>query len=84
MAAADVLDALISQRLYKDPLTVSEAMEVFKKSKGLHFEPCIADAVINCEQIITLIDKDFKTNESETNAAEIQWWHRYHDKFDNL
>ena len=82
MAAADVLDALISQRLYKDPLTVEEAMEVFAKSKGIHFEPCIADAVINCEQLITLIDKDFKVCESETNAKEIEWWQRYHDNFD--
>lgn len=82
MAAADVLDALISQRLYKEPLSIHEAMEVFAKSKGLHFEPCIADAVINSESLIELIDKDFKTNESEANAEEFAWWKRYHDNFD--
>ena len=46
MAAADVLDALISQRLYKEPMSIDETIDVFEKSKGMHFEPCIADAVI--------------------------------------
>lgn len=79
MAAADVLDALISQRLYKDPMSIDEAMEVFDKSKGGHFEPCIAQAVINCRHLIELIDTDFKTSEATTNAAELEWWQRYHE-----
>lgn len=79
MAAADVLDALISQRLYKDPMSVEEAMEVFKNTKGVHFEPCIADAVIACRPIITIVDQDFKTNEASTNAEELGWWQRYHE-----
>ena len=82
MAAADVLDALISQRLYKEPLSIHEAMDVFAKSKGYHFEPCIADAVINSESLIELIDKDFKTAESEENAKELEWWQRYHNNFE--
>lgn len=83
MAAADVLDALISQRLYKDPMSVEEAMEVFRKSKGTHFEPCIADAVINSGKLIELIDGDFKTAEAETNNKELEWWQRYHDSLKN-
>lgn len=78
MAAADVLDALISQRLYKEPVSIEEAMEIFKKSSGLHFEPCIADAVINCKSLIEIIDTDFKTSEASTNAEELEWWMRYH------
>lgn len=78
MAAADVLDALISQRLYKDPMSIEEAMEVFKKSKGTHFEPCIADAVIACQALINLIDQDFKSTEASTNNEELEWWQRYH------
>lgn len=78
MAAADVLDALISQRLYKDPVSIDEAMEIFEKSSGMHFEPCIAQAVINCKSMISLIDSDFKTSEASTNAEELEWWMRYH------
>lgn len=78
MAAADVLDALISQRLYKDPMTVEEAMVVFQKSSGIHFEPCIADAVIRIASLIYLIDADFKTTEAASNAEELEWWQKYH------
>lgn len=78
MAAADVLDALISQRLYKEPMTIEETIEVFEKSKGMHFEPCIADAVINSRNLITIIDHDFKVSEASTNAKELEWWQRYH------
>ena len=78
MAAADVLDALISQRLYKEPMPVEEAMEVFERSKGMHFEPCIADAVINLKNLISIIDEDFKTTEASTNAEELEWWMKYH------
>lgn len=78
MAAADVLDALISQRLYKEPMSVSEAVEVFKQSSGLHFEPCIADAVIHSEALISIIDADFKTAEAVSQSEEIKWWLQYH------
>ena len=78
MAAADVLDALISQRLYKDPISIEETMDVFQKSKGKHFEPCIADAVINSRNLIIIIDHDFKVSEASTNAKEFEWWQRYH------
>ena len=83
MAAADVLDALISQRLYREPLSIDEAMDIFSKSRGLHFEPCIADAVINCRSLIETIDKDFKIAEAESNAEELEWWQRYHSRFDS-
>lgn len=82
MAAADVLDALISQRLYKDPMSLEEAMEVFRKSRGTHFEPCIADAVIACESLIGIIDQDFKNKEASTNNEELEWWQRYHNNLE--
>ncbi|MCR5188196.1 MAG: HD domain-containing protein [Treponema sp.] len=84
MAAADVLDALTSQRLYKDPMSVDEAIEVFRKSSGIHFEPCIAQAVINCKPLITLIDNDFKTAEANTNAEELEWWKKYHESLKKI
>lgn len=84
MAAADVLDALTSQRLYKDPMSVDEAMDVFKKSAGSHFEPCIAQAVINCKPLIELIDNDFKTSEATTNAQELEWWKNYHESLKKI
>lgn len=79
MAASDVLDALISKRLYKEPMSIESAMKVFEESRGTHFEPCIADAVIACKDQIIEIDKIFKENESLTNNEEFEWWQSYHD-----
>lgn len=79
MAAADVMDALLSQRLYKDPKTIEEAIEIFEKSRGSHFEPCIVDAVISCKDKIAAIDQEYKKQEASTNAEEQEWWQRYHD-----
>lgn len=84
MTAADVLDALISQRLYKEPMSIDEAIEVFKKSSGSHFEPAIAQAVINNKQLISHIDSDFKTSEAETNAQELEWWKSYHENIKRI
>ena len=84
MAAADVLDALISQRLYKAPMTINEAMKVFEESAGEHFEPCIAQAVIKCKPSIILIDNDFKTSEAISNAEELEWWKNYHEKLKKI
>ena len=79
MAAADVMDALLSQRLYKEPKTIEEAIEILKNSRGTHFEPCIVDAVISCKDKIAAIDQEFKKQEASTNAEEQEWWQRYHD-----
>ena len=85
MAAADVMDALLSQRLYKDPKTIEEAVEIFEKSRDSHFESCIVDAVISCSDKIAAIDKEFKKQEASTNAEEQEWWQRYHDsKLQNI
>jgi putative two-component system response regulator len=44
MALADTYDALISQRVYKPPLTHEEAMQIIVKDKGSHFDPDVVDA----------------------------------------
>jgi HD-GYP domain-containing protein (c-di-GMP phosphodiesterase class II) len=80
LAAADVMDAILSERLYKKPKSIEEAIEIFEDSKGTHFEPCIVKAVINIKDKIAAIDQEFKTSEEQTNAKEKEWWHRYHSK----
>ncbi|MDE2585655.1 MAG: HD domain-containing protein, partial [Betaproteobacteria bacterium] len=44
MALADVFDALISRRIYKDPLALEEAARIIIAEKGRHFDPVIVDA----------------------------------------
>ena len=79
MAAADVMDALLSKRLYKEPKTIEEAIEIFESSRDTHFESCIVDAVISAKDEIVKFDKEFKFQEEESNQIEQEWWQRYHE-----
>ena len=42
MAVADVFDALVSRRSYKEPFTFEKAMEIIKEGAGTQFDPQIA------------------------------------------
>ena len=78
LGAADVLDALISPRLYKEPMSIDEAMKFFAEEKGKSFEPCIADAVIALQNEIIIIDRNFKTFEGAKFDDELARWKKYH------
>ena len=78
LCAADVLDALISPRLYKEPVSIEEAMKVFEEEKGKAFEPCIAEAVISLKNEIITIDRDFKTYEGAKFDDELARWKKYY------
>ena len=78
LGAADVLDALISPRLYKEPMSIDEAMKFFAEEKGKSFEPCIADAVIALKNEIIIIDRNFKTFEGAKFDDELARWKKYH------
>ena len=43
MAIADVFDALISRRPYKDPISPEEAADIIISGQGTHFEPALVD-----------------------------------------
>nr|MBP3598523.1 HD domain-containing protein [Eubacterium sp.] len=46
MAVADVFDALISKRCYKDAMSVEKAYEIIRESSGSHFDPTVAEAFV--------------------------------------
>lgn len=46
MAVADVYDALISQRIYKPPMSHEEAVEIIVQGRETHFDPDLVDAFI--------------------------------------
>jgi putative two-component system response regulator len=48
MAVADVYDALISRRVYKDPYSHEDAIAYIVANRGKHFDPDVADA---CQSI---------------------------------
>jgi len=46
MALADVYDALISRRVYKEPIPHEEALKIIREGRGHHFDPDVADAFL--------------------------------------
>ena len=57
MALADVFDALVSKRCYKDAMTYEQAFSIIEESSGSHFDPEIAKVVLdNKERFIHSID----------------------------
>ncbi len=50
MAVADVYDALISKRVYKEAMSHQRAMEIMREGRGCHFDPIIFDAFLDVEE----------------------------------
>ena len=84
MAAADVMDALISKRLYKEPFTIKEAIDIFIDSSNISFEPCIVKATIECQNEIQQLAASFKLEEAATEKQEVEWWENYHNSMKNF
>lgn len=49
MAIADVYDALISKRVYKDAISHKDAMQIMVDGRGSHFDPLLIDAFVLVE-----------------------------------
>ena len=47
MALADVYDALVSRRCYKDPIPHDQTVDMIKEGRGLHFDPDVVDAFLD-------------------------------------
>ena len=58
LAVADVFDALVSKRCYKDPMPLEIAFSIIEEEKGSHFDIDVANAFIECrEEIETYLDE---------------------------
>ncbi len=58
VAIADVFDALLSQRPYKASLPPARVKEIFRKDRGIHFDPELTDLLLNnFDQFIAIYDK---------------------------
>ena len=58
MAVADVFDALVSKRSYKDGMPFEKAMDIIKEGSGSHFDPQIVKAFVDSEAEIRKIAED--------------------------
>ncbi|MBQ3426715.1 MAG: HD domain-containing protein [Clostridia bacterium] len=59
MAVADVFDALVSQRSYKQPFTFEQAQDIIRNDAGTHFDPKVVEAFLSAEDEIRAVAEDF-------------------------
>jgi len=59
MAVADVYDALISRRVYKEAVPHERAASIIREGRGTHFDPDIADAFLAGEEQFRAIAAEF-------------------------
>jgi putative two-component system response regulator len=60
MAIADVYDALISRRVYKQPIPHEEAIQMMLVERGRHFDPDIVDALESVAAKFAEIAQNFR------------------------
>jgi len=60
MAVADVFDALVSKRSYKEGMPVEKALDIIREGIGNHFDPYVAQAFLNAEDEVRKVVYDFR------------------------
>lgn len=58
MAVADVFDALVSKRVYKDAMDIEEAYRILEKDAGTHFDPELVQVFVAIKDQVMAYLKD--------------------------
>jgi putative two-component system response regulator len=74
MALADVFDALISRRVYKEPIPLEEATAIIREGRETHFDPAVVDAFLDCRGLLAEIADRYAdpTSDAAADGALIQ------------
>lgn len=72
MAVADVYDALISKRVYKNPIPHYQAVQWMQEGRGTHFDPDILDAFLEISEEFRQIALDFCDDEEQRKLLVAQ------------
>ena len=65
MAVADVYDALISRRVYKDGMPHEQAVEIMVDGRGTHFDPDVVDAFVHLQAEFRTIAARFADSDED-------------------
>lgn len=63
MAVADVYDALITKRIYKDAMPHEEAAKIIEAGSGTHFDPDVVEAFLEVKDQFSAIASQFCESE---------------------
>jgi putative two-component system response regulator len=65
MAVADVYDALISRRVYKEPMPHGQAVAIIEQTRGKHFDPDVVDAFLEIQDAFNAIAIAFSDTQAD-------------------
>jgi putative two-component system response regulator len=68
MAVADVYDALISRRVYKEPMPHEKAVEIIRQGRGKHFDPDIVDAFLAIDSTFYAVAHRYADSKEDVQA----------------
>lgn len=77
MALADVFDALVSPRVYKEPMSYDKAFEIIEKGAGTHFDPVLAKIFVENKETMIKVNESYieeqkrHMNDDSDNDIEI-------------
>ena len=72
MALADVYDALISRRVYKEGMPHQQAAGIIGQGRGSHFDPDVVDAFFQIEQTFVAIAQRYLDSDRDLQAKAAQ------------
>lgn len=72
MAVADVYDALICRRVYKEGMPHEKAVAIIRESSGTHFDPDIVEAFTEIADEFIQIAKRYEDSEHDVHAKAKQ------------
>ena len=72
MAVADVYDALISRRVYKDSMSHDKAISIIEEGKGSHFDPDMVDAFLAIQDEIKSIAARYADSDADMDVKRKQ------------
>ncbi len=64
MAVADVFDALVSKRCYKEPFSFETSINIIKEGSGNHFDPKVVEAFLASEEEVRAVAERFEIQSS--------------------
>lgn len=75
MALADVFDALICRRVYKEPLPMPTAVEIIYEGRARHFDPHIVDAFMELHAEFEAVAQRHADNDDDLLVKQMLYPH---------
>lgn len=71
MAVADVYDALITRRVYREPVEHEEAVRLILEGRGRHFDPAVVDAFVTIAPTFRAIARAHADEEDSVATRQV-------------